>query len=81
MDLANWKAFEKELRLEPIFTGYIGGFEPLNMKKIEVKTLPARIIYFFTRVLMVLFSFRMQFLRKFNGKNWSGYMLGIYRKK
>jgi cell division protein FtsB len=49
-------------------------------KKMEVRTIANRIIYFFTRVLMVLFSFRMQFLRKFNSKYWSGYLMGIYRK-
>jgi SAM-dependent methyltransferase len=80
MNLDNWKGFEQKLSLQPIFTGYVGGFEPLNMKKMEVRTIANRIIYFFTRVLMVLFSFRMQFLRKFNSKYWSGYLMGIYRK-
>jgi len=81
MDLANWKEFEKILQIEPVFTGYVGGFEPLNMKKLEVKTTLNNIIYFFTRVLMVLFSFKMQFLRRFNSKYWSCYLIGIYRKK
>ena len=80
MDMKNWKSFEDKLSMKPIFTGYIGGFEPLNMKKREIKTLFTQILYFFTRVLMVLFSFKMQFLRRFNSKFWSGYMIGIYRK-
>jgi SAM-dependent methyltransferase len=80
MNIDNWKAFEIKLSLQPVFKGYIGGFEPLNMKKMEVKTPLNQVIYFFTRVLMVLFSFRMQFLRKFNSKHWSGYLMGIYRK-
>ncbi len=80
MDIGNWRIFEEEFLLKPVFTGYIGGFEPLNMKKLEVKTTFNRTVYFFTRVLMFLFSFRMQFLRKFNSKFWSGYLIGIYRK-
>ena len=64
-----------------MFTGYIGGFEPLNMKKLEVKTAGNQVIYFFIRVLMVLFSFNMQFLRRFNSKQISSYLVGIYRKK
>jgi len=28
MNLAHWRAFEKDLRLERIFMGYIGGFKP-----------------------------------------------------
>ena len=81
MNLENWRSFEERFTLQPIFTGYIGGFEPMNMKKLEVKNVLTKIIYFFIRVLMVLFSFRMRFLRKFNSKYWSGYLIGIYRKK
>ena len=80
MNIKNWSSFEEKLSMKSIFTGYIGGFEPLNMKKLEVRTVLNRILYFFTRVLMVIFSFRMQFLRRFNSKYWSGYMVGIYRK-
>ena len=81
MDLGAWGEFEEKLGLNPVFTGYIGGFEPLNMKKLEVNTTLNQIIYFFIRVLMFLFSFRMGFLRKFNSKHWSAYLVGIYRKK
>ncbi len=81
MDLSTWKLFDEKLPVEPLFKSYVGGFEPLNMKKLEVKTAGNRIIYFFIRVLMVLFSFRLQFLRRFNSKFISGYLIGIYRKK
>jgi 2-polyprenyl-3-methyl-5-hydroxy-6-metoxy-1,4-benzoquinol methylase len=80
MDMERWKPFESELNLGIIFKGYIGGFEPLNMKKMEVRTVSNRILYFWVRVLMVLFSFRGKFLRRFNSRSWSGYMVGIYRK-
>jgi SAM-dependent methyltransferase len=81
MDLSTWNLFVEKLPVEPLFTGYIGGFEPLNMKKLEVKTSGNRVIYFFIRVMMVLFSFNMQFLRRFNSKQISSYLMGIYRKK
>ncbi len=81
MDLENWKLFTEKLPLEPLFVGYIGGFEPLNMKKLEVKTISNKLIHNFVRILMVLFSFRMQFLRRFNSKYTSGYLVGMYRKK
>lgn len=81
MDLGNWHLFEERLPIDPIFVGYIGGFEPLNMKKLEVRTPINQVIYFFIRVLMVLFSFNMQFLRRINSKYLSGYMIGMYRKK
>ena len=80
MDLSTWNLFVEKLPVEPLFTGYIGGFEPLNMKKLEIKTAGNQVIYFFIRVLMVLFSFNMQFLRRFNSKQISSYLVGIYRK-
>ena len=80
MNLDNWKFIEENLNTQKIFAGYIGGFEPLNMKKMEVKNTLNHIIYFFIKVLMVLFSFRMQFLRKYNSRFWSAYMIGVYRK-
>jgi SAM-dependent methyltransferase len=81
MELENWNQFAEKLPVNPVFTGYIGGFEPLNMKKLEVKTAANQLTYFFIRILMVLLSFRMQFLRRFNSKYISGYLIGIYRKK
>jgi len=81
MDISHWKEFEVKLPVMPVFVNYIGGFEPLNMKKLEVQTAMNRIRYFFIQILMVIFSFHFQFLRKFNSKFWSGYLLGLYRKK
>jgi len=81
MDLKNWSVFEQDFPISTVFKGYIGGFEPLNMKKMEADTLLNRLIYFKIRVLMTLFSFHFRWLRKFNSRLWSGYLLGIYRKK
>lgn len=80
MDISTWSLFEKKLGIETIYRAYIGGFEPLNMKKLERKTLFNRLTYFNIQVLTVLFSFRFKGLRKFNSANISSYLLGIYRK-
>ena len=80
MDIANWKNFETQLPITPIFKGYVGGFEPLVMKKMENKKFLTRFLHFVVQVLMVIFSFQFKFLRRFNSKFWSGYLIGIYKK-
>jgi hypothetical protein len=80
MNLENWKVFKTELGLMPVFEGYIGGFEPLNMKKIEKRTVFNSLLYFIIQVLTVCFSFRFPVLRKYNSARISSYLLGIYRK-
>jgi SAM-dependent methyltransferase len=80
MNLENWKVFKTSYGLMPVFEGYIGGFEPLNMKKIEKRTIVNRLIYFIIQVLTVCFSFRFPALRKYNSARISSYLLGIYRK-
>jgi 2-polyprenyl-3-methyl-5-hydroxy-6-metoxy-1,4-benzoquinol methylase len=80
MDIDNWKVFEKKGELITIFKGYIGGFEPLIMKKLDLNNYFNQFLYFIVKLLMIVFSFRMSFLRKINSKYWSGYMIGIYRK-
>ncbi|MCX6281414.1 MAG: class I SAM-dependent methyltransferase [Bacteroidetes bacterium] len=81
MDINTWTEFEKPLNLVTLFRSYIGGFEPLNMKKLENKTLFNRLIYFKIQVLTVLFSFRCRVLRKYNSAFISSYLIGIYRKR
>jgi SAM-dependent methyltransferase len=80
MNLNNWKIFTVRFGLTPVFEGYIGGFEPLNMKKIEKNSTINRIIYFIIQVLTVCFSFNFRFLRKYNSSWISSYLMGIYRK-
>jgi SAM-dependent methyltransferase len=46
MDINNWTSFEKKFHLNIIFRKYIGGFEPLKMKKYEVNNLTNKILYF-----------------------------------
>ena len=80
MDLGAWSEFEKKFGLETLYRAYIGGFEPLNMKKLEKKSLMNRLIYFNIQILTVLFSFRFRGLRKYNSATISSYLIGIYRK-
>jgi SAM-dependent methyltransferase len=81
MDIDTWPEFEKRLPVDNLFKAYVGGFEPLNMKKLEICSIPNQIIYFMIRVLMTLFSFNLQIFRKINSKHISGYLIGIYRKR
>lgn len=80
MDLKNWDPFESDLKLTSVFKGYVGGFEPMVMKKLDEKSLFNNFLLLIVKILMIFFSFRMKFLRRFNSKYWSGYLIGIYRK-
>ena len=80
MNINNWKKFENELNLIPWFKGYIGGFEPKVMQKIEKNNLTNRFLNFIVRRLVSIFSFQLNFLKKFNSRFWSGYLIGIYKK-
>jgi 2-polyprenyl-3-methyl-5-hydroxy-6-metoxy-1,4-benzoquinol methylase len=76
----NWDKFEKELNLTTIFKGYVGGFEPLAMKKLEKKDLLARSMNFIVKRLVSISTFRSNLFRKFNSRYWSMYLIGIYIK-
>lgn len=80
MNIQNWKAFEDKYRLKTIFKGYIGGFEPLIMKKLDVNNAFNKFLLFWVKVMMVIFSLRKTFLRRINSKYWSGYLVGVYLK-
>jgi 2-polyprenyl-3-methyl-5-hydroxy-6-metoxy-1,4-benzoquinol methylase len=80
MDIDNWETFEKRCQLKIIYKGYIGGFEPLIMKKLHVVNSLNKFLYFIVKILMVIFSLRMTFLRRINSKYWSGYLVGVYSK-
>ena len=80
MNISNWKNFESEFGLIPVFNNYITGFEPLIMKKVEIKNFLTSFFSFIIKALMIIFSFRFSFLRKFNSRFWSGYLIGIYKR-
>ena len=79
MNLDSWKNFEEKLNLQPIFKGYIGGFEPMTMKKLEKRSLVNITIYSIVTALTLLLSFSFRFLRRYNSAYLSGYMIGIYK--
>jgi len=81
MDIDNWETFEKKYKLETLFKGYIGGFEPRNFRRCENRTLTNLAIRFFFKLVRIFFTDRIGSLRKFNSKYWGAYLLGIYRKK
>jgi len=81
MKIKNWANFENELGLTVIFKGYVSGFEPLIMDKLERRTMLSRSLNLTVRNLSRIFSYRLNWLRRFNSRYWSGYLIGIYRKK
>lgn len=80
MNIRNWASFEK-LGLAPVFKGYIGGFEPSTMNQPASDRASSRSLLRIVNFLIRVFSFRFHFLRKFNSRLWSGYLLGIYTKQ
>lgn len=80
MDAGSWKNFEDYFQLELIFKGYIGGFEPAVFLKREKKSSSTNMLFFVARVLNRIFHNNLRWLREYNSKNTSGYLMGIYRK-
>ena len=80
MKIKNWKKFENELNLIPLFKGYIGGFDPRVMQKVEKNNMTNRFLNFVVRGLILIFSSQLNFLKKFNSRFWSGYLIAIYKK-
>jgi SAM-dependent methyltransferase len=77
MDLSNWRDFERDLGLKPLFEGYIGGFEPRIFGRCEGRNLSTVCLHTFLRVLRIPFSLRP--FKWLNSKLFSAYVLGIYR--
>lgn len=77
MDIQNWSTLESKYGLIPLFKGYIGGFQPKQLKRCEHRTLKNLSIRYFFKMLHLLMS-PLTFLRKFNSPTWSAYLLGIY---
>lgn len=80
MDTRTWKSFEKEFDLEPIFKGYVGGFEPMTFMLQEKKSFLSNLLFLKARVLNKLFHKNFKGLRRLNSRCFSGYILGIYQK-
>ena len=80
MDAKTWRNFENDFRLEVLFKDYVGGFEPAVFLKQEKKSFVTNILFFVARVLNRIFHNNLKWLRRFNSKMTSGYLMGIYRK-
>lgn len=80
MDKKAWAEFESAFQLDVIFKNYVGGFEPAVFLKQEKKTILIDLLFFKARVLNSIFHNNFRWLRKFNSRYFSGYLLGIYRK-
>lgn len=80
MDIKNWESFEKKYGLKTLYKAYIGGFNPGRFRRCENRTLKNLLIRFFFKLVRILITDRFTFLRNFNSKYWSSYLLGIYRK-
>jgi SAM-dependent methyltransferase len=77
MDLRTWARFEREMGLEVVFRGYVGGWEPRiyamrqNGRRSRLVNFPIRAA---ARVMDALGP-----VRRWNARAWSGYAMGVYR--
>ena len=79
MNIAGWRDFEATFELQPIFKGYVGGFEPRvfwSREKIPLRRLPVLAVAI---GMDVAFHTALGFLRRFNGPGISGYAMAVYR--
>lgn len=79
MDLRTWSTFEREIGLEVVFRGYVGGWEPriYAMRRTDAR---GRWVNFPIRVAARIMDAGGP-IRRWNARAWSGYAMGIYRVK
>lgn len=80
MDIRNWHKFENKFGLETISRRYIGGFEPMTFMIREKKSLINNLLFLKAKALNRIFHKNFSFLRKYNSRYFSAYIIGIYRK-
>jgi SAM-dependent methyltransferase len=78
MDINNWAVLEKDYKLTCLFKGYIGGFQPKNLKRCEDRTPINLTIRYFFKWLHYLVT-ALPCLRRINSPEWSAYLLGVYK--
>ncbi|MFO1351203.1 MAG: class I SAM-dependent methyltransferase [Gammaproteobacteria bacterium] len=79
MDERNWTEFARAFGLDTVFQGYIGGIQPQNWRRCERPTLANQALRFSFKLAAQL-TRRSAFLRRYNSRHWSAYLLGVYRK-
>jgi len=80
MDISNWKNFEDRFKLEALFKGYCGGFEPGSFIAFERITISNFGLAIIAAILYGVFHSHFKIIRRLNSKHISGYAIGIYRK-
>lgn len=80
MDINNWKRFEDDFNLIPLFTGYVGGFEPSIFNRCEKKTVSNYFLLIMAKAFVLIFKNNFKILRKNNSRCISGYTIGVYKK-
>ena len=78
MDLRNWDRLEATHGLTPLFKGYIGGFQPKDLKRCERRT-PLNLAIRYTFKGLHRITSPLSFLREYNSPAWSAYLLGVYK--
>lgn len=80
MNISSWENFEKDLQIQPMFKGYVGGFEPATFMLKEKTSYFTNLLFLKARILNKLFHNRSGFSRKTNSQYFSGYVMGVYKK-
>ncbi|MBN2131852.1 MAG: class I SAM-dependent methyltransferase [Sedimentisphaerales bacterium] len=78
MDIRNWQMLEDECGMTALFKGYIGGFQPRNLKRCERRTPLNLCLRYSFKALDRLIS-PLAFLRRYNSPAWSAHVMGIYK--
>ena len=80
MDESEWDRFEQEQRLSRIFREYLGGFEASTFWRCESRRIVDRGLHqLLWHLGRALSREETRFLRRLNGRLWSGYLMGVYR--
>ncbi len=80
MNINNWTKFEDNLNMTKIFKGYVGGFEPRLILRSEKKELEDSVRFKIAKYLRDELSNKYAFLRRFNSRYHSGYVMGVFQK-
>jgi hypothetical protein len=83
MNLARWQEFERMFRLTVLFKGYVGGFEAKVLDRCERDTFVNRTLLHVVNALVRVhndYPNRLRFLRTYNSRLTSGYLMAVYRK-
>jgi 2-polyprenyl-3-methyl-5-hydroxy-6-metoxy-1,4-benzoquinol methylase len=80
MRLESWRRFERDLGLEVLFRGHIGGFEPGLFWRLEGTRRTNRVLSLSLKALRRITDLRLaRPLRRLNSPRWSPYLFGVYR--